>query len=60
MRNYERVLSHAFTALSTAENGVFRNENILICQDISDKVAGEKSRFKERILICTDERIVFV
>ncbi|CDW72110.1 ph domain protein [Stylonychia lemnae] len=61
MKNYEPISSHAFAAINTCNNGVFKNENIHICQDVSDKMGSEEqSRFKERILICTDERILYI
>lgn len=58
MNDYEVLRSHAFAALLTAESGIYKNENIHIFADISERI--EKCRFKERILICTDERILFI
>lgn len=58
MGEYECLRSHAFAALLTAENGAYKNENIHIFADISEFI--EKHRFKERIIICTDERIVYI
>ena len=61
MRDYDALYSHAFAAINTCENGAFRDEYIHICNDISDKMSfSEESRFKERILICTDERILYI
>ena len=60
MSEYESLRSHAHAALITVEGGLYKNENIHIFADISERLKGPKSRFKERILICTDERIMLV
>lgn len=60
MGEYELFRSHAFAALITAENGVYKQEIIHVFADISEKLRWQKLRFKERVIIMTDERIIFI
>ena len=53
-------MSHAFTGIHHVEHGVYKTENILYATDVSAFIDRKKKRFKERILICTDERILYV
>lgn len=60
MRPYERLYSHAYTALNCAKAGFYKNETILHAYDVSGYVDEERTRFKERILIITTVRVLYV
>ena len=61
MGPYDPVLSHAQAALYQCSNGYLGNEVILFAMDISGFTDGAREhRFKERILICTEKRLLYV
>ncbi len=60
MLPYNTELSHAFTALNTASNGELRDRSIIKAYDVSGYVEKDISRFKPKILICTDTEVIFI
>lgn len=54
MLEYNRVLSHAYTALRTIEEGEYKNEVILFAYDISGYIDKKMERFRDMVFVCTD------
>jgi hypothetical protein len=60
MHPYEGNVSHAFTAISMVEDGEYRNEPIICAFDVTTLVGRKKDDYRERIIIVTDERILYI
>lgn len=59
MHSYNLISSHAFTALTMAHNGTYKNESIMEAVDLYILNLGSEF-IEDRILVCTDQRIIFV
>lgn len=60
MITYRADLSHAFTALHMVADGIYRNEPIVTAYDVTTLTGRRLDDYKERIIICTEERILYV
>jgi hypothetical protein len=60
MTNYNQVFSHAYTALQQVEDGQFKNETILFAFDFSGFTDTKQKWFKDKIILCTDSRVLCV
>ena len=60
MKHYDRVLSHAQTALTLVSGGRYKNEVILFAFDYSGFTDEEHLTYRERVLLCTERRVLCV
>lgn len=61
MEGYDPVLSHAQAALTQSSSGQWTQEPILFALDVSAYTdPSSQKRFKDRILLCTDKRLLYV
>ncbi len=60
MESYDPVLSHAQAALTQSSSGQWSQEVILFALDISCFTDAQERRYKDRIVLCTDKRVLYV
>ena len=60
MKDYNRVFAHAYTALNCVQDGLYKNEVILCAYDVSCFADKKRVRFKDKVIVCTDKRVLFI
>lgn len=60
MLPYNTTMSLAFSSLNTANNGELKDKNILKAFDVSGYVDNKSVRFKCKVLIFSDDEVIFI
>jgi hypothetical protein len=60
MKDYNRVFGHAYTALHNLQGGLYKNEVILCAYDVSGYADKSRERFKDKVIVVTDKRLLLV